>query len=80
MPASSSSSEDEDLSIFASCAVSADQLGKDASLQASKRAKASARRSSAAAAVASRPAVQQEGHGILKQQEEPVNDLIGAKV
>jgi hypothetical protein len=63
---SSSSSEEEDLSIFASCAVSADQIEKNAEADAKKRVLKASQRpiaSAARAAAASRTPAQQAGDG-----------------
>lgn len=52
----SSSSEDEDLQKFASCAVSADQIEKTVVEEAQKRALKASRRSISAPSVAAKPA------------------------
>lgn len=64
--AADGSSEDEDLSIFASCAVSADQIEKNAEADAKKRVLKASQRpiaSAARTAAASRTPAQQAGDG-----------------
>jgi len=78
MPASSSSSsDDEDFSKFASCAVSADQLEKDAQVEAKKR---SGKRAAAIGGgpTAAAPSKKQDG-----DEDEPTSagvDAVSAKV
>lgn len=77
MPTSSSSSDDEDFSKFASCAVSADQLEKDAQVEAKKR---SVKRAAAIGGgpTAAAPIKKQDG-----DEDEPTSagvDAVSAKV
>lgn len=79
---SSSSSDDEDLSRFASCAVSADQIEQTALAEARKRTSSQSARRPAAAAAAVTPgdagtaAVRHAGAASC----EPALDLVSAKV
>jgi hypothetical protein len=84
---SSSSSDDEDLHKFASCAVSADQIEKTVVEEAQKRALNAARRSISTPSVAAKPATAataaSAGAGQLGDTDEPAStglDLISVRV
>lgn len=81
MSTSSSSSEDEDLSKFASCAVSADQIEKDAQVEAKKRViRASQRPISSAARPAAASTQQQQQDGGSDEPASTGLDLVSVKV
>lgn len=84
-PASSSnsSSEEEDLSLFASCAVSADQIEKSAEADAKKRVLKASQRpiaSAARSAAATTPAQQQGADDAAPPPGSTGLDLISEKV